>query len=140
MTRSTAAKITERALRRQKSTKPTSRTGNVIRIRGGVACAGRWATVSAYIGRSACRGNRSRIGCGQEIVSPQPTRLLQNASRQFGGLLPQTDQQLGAAAISEQGAHFGALRGYAADRTLGQHIDHSPPAALLAHDVVQRVH
>ena len=37
----------ERALRRQKSTKPTSRAGNVITDRGGVARGGRRAAVSA---------------------------------------------------------------------------------------------
>src|ERR1700746_690991 len=54
--------------------------------------------------------------------------------------MPQTDQQFHAAAIGEQGAHFGALRGYAADRTLRQHINHFPPTAFVPHDVVQGVH
>ena len=40
---------------------------------------------------------------------PASEKLLEIASRQLGGLLPQTDQQFGAAAIGEQGAHFGSL-------------------------------
>src|SRR5262244_1265898 len=59
--------------------------------------------------------------------------------RTVGGFLSQADEQPGAAAVSQHGAHFGSLSRHPADGAVNQDVHHLPSATLLAHNIVQNI-
>src|SRR5215813_834740 len=65
--------------------------------------------------------------------------LLQNTAGQVGGFLSQADEQPGAAAVGQHGAHFGSLSRHPADGAVHQYVDHLPSATLLPHNIVQNI-
>src|SRR5215472_11375111 len=77
------------------------------------------------------------IRCSGSLFAP--ATLLQNTAGQVSGFLSQADEQPGAAAVSQHGAHFGSLSRHPADGAVNQYVHHLPSATLLPHDVVQNI-
>ena len=65
--------------------------------------------------------------------------LLQNTAGQVSGFLSQADEQPGAAAVGQHGAHFGSLSRHPADSAVHQYVHHLPSATLLPHNIVQNI-
>src|SRR5271155_4759180 len=55
------------------------------------------------------------------------------------GALSQADEQPGAAAVGQHGAHFGSLSRHPADGAVRQYVHHLPSATLLPQNIVQNI-
>src|SRR5262249_47989976 len=76
-------------------------------------------------------------GCPGSLFAP--ATLLQNTAGQVSGFLSQADEQPGAAAVGQHGAHFGSLSCHPADGAVNQYVHHLPSATLLPHNIVQNI-
>ena len=65
-------------------------------------------------------------GCPGSVFAP--ATLLQNTAGQVSGFLAQADEQPGAAAVGQHGAHFGSLSRHPADGAVNQYVHHLPSA------------
>src|SRR6516225_10662795 len=82
---------------------------------------------------------RAASDCGASSNLFAPATLLQNTAGQVSGFLSQADEQPGAAAVGQHGAHFGSLSRHPADGAVNRYVYHLPSATLLPHDVVQNI-